>query len=175
MNRLRITPLNYFLSSVVMAWGILPPALVHSHEAGGDTRHQHNQQTVAQVDDHGHCHEGESHEHHPPVAADMSLLGGLVSHLHWDFLGIDLSMPLPAEDQRGDRIGEQDQVLVRLTEEMPRLCQGNNLFVALQTPILEAKLDCAAMEAVPSLPPGLSAAIPLCDAARFERSGVLLS
>jgi hypothetical protein len=177
MIRLKITPLNYLLSSFVMAWGILPPALIHSHEGGGDTGHQHDEQTVAValVDDHGHSHDGQSHELQAPVAADVSLLGSLVSHLHWDFLGIDLSIPLPAEDQRGDRVGEQDQVLVRLTEEMPRLSHGVNLLLALQATILEAKLDCVATRAAPSLPPGLTASIPLCDAARFERSGVLLS
>lgn len=175
MNRLRITPLNYFLSSLVMAWGILPPAFIHSHEGGGDTGHQHDERTVAVVDEHGHSHDGPFHEHHPPVASDTSLLGGLVSHLHWDFLGIDLSMPLPAEDQRGDRVGEQDQVLIRLTEEMPRPSRDANLLVAFPATLSEAKLDCAAAEASPSLPPGFTAAIPLCDAARFERSGVLLS
>ena len=84
-------------------------------------------------------------------------------------------MPLPAEDQRGDRVGEQDQVLVRLIEEMPRLSQGVNVLVALQATLSEAKVECAATEVAPSMPPGLTAAIPLCDAARFERSGVLLS
>ena len=176
MNRLRITPLNYLLSSVVMAWGIFPPALVHSHEGGGDTKHRHEGQTATceVVEGHGHSHDGE-HGDQRRVVADGSLLGSLVSHLHWEFLGVGVSIPAPAEDHREDRLGDQDQVLIRLSDEMPKLGHADNWLSAYQMSMAQAKLDCAAVETTPSRPCGVSASIPLCDRARFERSGVLLS
>lgn len=179
MNRLRITPLNYLLSSFVVAWGILPPALIHSHEGGGDTEHRHEgrKAAVESAEDHGHVHDAKSTEHgdHPQKSDHATLLGSLVAHLHWDFLGVDLSIPVPAEDGGRDRAGEQEQVLIRLTDESPILGSSSDSLAASHMPLLQARLDCVAAETPPSRPVGVIASIPLCDSARFERSGVLLS
>jgi len=179
MNRLRITRLNYLLSSFVMAWGILPPALIHSHEGGGDTDHRHASRTVAveSAEDHGHVHDAESAEHgdYSQKSNQATLLGSLVAHLHWDFLGVDLSIPVPAEDGGRDRAGEQEQVLIRLTDELPMLAGASDSLAVSHMPLLQARLDCVSAEESPSRPVGVIASIPLCDSARFERSGVLLS
>ena len=178
MNRLRITPLNYLLSSFVMAWGILPPALIHSHAGGGDTGHRHEGRPapVEVVDHHDHSHDGQSREHgNQPRLLDDRLFGSLVSHLHWGFLGAGVSIPVPAEDHREDRLGEQDQVLIRLTNEIPILGHADNWLSAHPMSMAHAKLDCAVVETTPSRPCGVTTSIPLCDRARFERSGVLLS
>ena len=164
---------NLLLSALVLAWGVVPPAVRHSHEGGADVNHRHE---VAAH--HGHEHHGHSHDEdwHPGGAkVSASVLRGLVVHLHWSFLGLDFSVPLSDDEQSKDGRQAATPAVVRLVDfaPAPTLDTGHSLSIA---PVIVAlsSLEAALVQA-PSLA-GFERrqSAPLCDRARRERSGVLL-
>ena len=69
-----------------------------------------------------------------------------------------------------------ESVMVRLVDDLPTINQGEQRCVAADLPVspeLVARVVCL----MPSPPRWINpiASLPLCDSARFERSGVLLA
>jgi hypothetical protein len=160
-----------------MAWGVLPPALRHTHEGGGEKDHRHFA-VAGQGEEHGHYHDRDAghhgHEHEsvaaPPVLADA------VVHLHWEIFGFGFSMPAPDQSEHGDNGNGLEPALVRLADELPTV-NANGGSPARASPLSppELALDLVPVTTSPSRPPNLITSIPLCDSARLERSGVLLA
>lgn len=177
MNRLRTKLLNYVLSSLVMAWGMLPPALVHAHEGGDQAGHRHAA-PADQADEHSHRDglQGCQHSHHDEGIRVSPELAGLVAHVHWEMFGVDVSWPVPDKGNHDRSGSDAEPVLVRLaTEPLPvsvTSAAHNGLIVAAA---LQPALDVVRPASAPSRAPNLVAALPLCDSARLKRSGVLLA
>ncbi len=177
MNRLRTTLLNYLLSSLVMAWGMLPPALVHAHEGGDQTGHRHVA-PAGMGDEHTH-HDGAcgcQHSHHEDGFQVSPELGGLVAHAHWELFGVDFSWPVPDEGNHEGSSRGVEPVLVRLANEpLPVMVTSVAQSGLIGAAALQPALDIVHSASAPSRATNPVAALPLCDSARLERSGVLLA
>ncbi len=168
--------MNLLLSALVLAWGIVPPGVQHTHSVGSDTHHQHDDcQEVAHHTSHNHDSDDEHHEHGP--VPEASLLTDFVVHVHWQFLGMEFSMPVPEEPVEGNDDGDTvPPAIVRVMSEVVPATQagpsvGRLFLAAICTPSADVVWS---LEPIPR-PPNLVTSIPLCDSARLERSGVLLA
>jgi hypothetical protein len=175
-NRFRRKTLNLLLSALVLAWGILPPGVQHAHAGGSDATHRHDDcHEVAHHASHNYESDYEHHDH--ATISDVSLLVDYVLHLHWQFLGVEFSMPVPEEPADGnDDEGTVPPAIVRVMNEQVLTTQagpsfGRVLLVGIYTPSADLVRN---SEPVPC-PPNLVTSIPLCDSARLERSRVLLA
>ncbi|MHB0957237.1 MAG: hypothetical protein ACYC0X_24435 [Pirellulaceae bacterium] len=164
--------LSFVLSSVVVAWGTCPPAMRHAHEGGEDTSHDH----VAAVDhgEHGHAHPSEIPQQGAGGTA-TSTMDECVVHLHWVLWGFHFSLPVSPDTGDPDQLASFDSEMVRLVDDLPTFRQGEQRGVTADLPVspeLVARVVCL----MPSPPRWINsiASLPLCDRARFERSGVLL-
>lgn len=154
----------------------MPPAMGHAH-AGGDRPHEH-----AHADDHdGHRHAGET-EHAAILAVGWSSAGaGRFAHLHFAWLGFEVTFAWPVGSSATGE-GQPEHIVVRLLDSAAQ----NNGPVDVQSPLTAVSfvdfVHDAGHLAAPSLAGFLRALVAsappttlLCDAARHERSGVLLS
>lgn len=172
------------LIAVMAMPAVSSPALRHSH-ADGDKSHRHD---VASVEDHGHSqssrHSHRKHSHrkhgqtpkhaHEDRANPSAQLP--VEHLHVFWWGFQSSLPLSAPD-RSDSPSPStstEQWVPLISEiSLPDDAQDRVQFLAVDlftptelTPRLPARSEVR--------PPHESAVALLCDAARRERSGVLV-
>ena len=174
-QRFSATPTNLLLSTLVLAWGIVPSAIRHGHEGGEDTNHRH--EAVANHgrdhDDRGHSSDADSQ----PAGSEVSpaVLRSLVVHLHWSLFGVDFSVPVSEDDQPDDGSNAAEPAVVRLVDSVPTPAIENdrspsNSLVTASQP----GLDSAVVPTSSLTTPSLTQSAPLCDRARHERSGVLL-
>jgi len=168
--------LSLLLAALVLAWGTVPPGVQHAHGGGSDGNHRHDGcHEVAHHGAHDYDFDDEHHEH--GTLAEVSLLADYVLHLHWQFLGVEFSLPVPEEPADGnDDEGTVPPAVVRLVNEIVLATQarpsfGRVLLAAVCAPSTDVVRS---LEPIP-LPPNLVTSIPLCDSARLERSGVLLA
>ena len=185
-NRFLQKVMNLLLSAMVLAWGIVLPGVQHVHAGGSDPAHGHDDcHEVVDYNSHNHDsgdHEAGDHEtdvehHEHSTALDVSLLVDYVLHLHWELLGVEFSMPMPEAPVESDDNGNTaPPAIVRVigdivpaTPSSPSL--GRVLLAAICTPSADVVWS---LEPIPC-PRNLVTSIPLCDSARFERSGVLLA
>ncbi len=174
--RFRRKTLNLLLSALVLAWGIVPPGVQHSHAGGGDTTHRHGDcHEVAQHGSHDHDCDDEHHEN--ATVPDVSLSADYVLHLHWRLFGMEFSMPAPEQPaDGGDDEGTAPPAIVRAAHDTVLTAQagpsfGRMLLAASRTPSADMVWSLQPIRR----PPNLITSIPLCDSARLERSGVLLA
>ena len=166
---------NLLLSALVLAWGIVPPAIRHGHEGGEDSSHRHD--AVAY---HGHDHDDRGYfadEAWRPAESEVSpaVLRGLVVHLHWSLLGVDCSVPVSEDDQPRDVSNAAEPVVVRLVDSVPTpVLENNGSSSSPSVAVSQPGLDSPVVQTVSLATPGLAQSAPLCDRARHERSGVLL-
>lgn len=180
-DRFRQKMMSLLLSVLVLALEVVPPGVEHAHAGGGDSSHRHGKCQEAAHHDlhsfHSHApHSGEKHHEYETVS-DESLLADLVSHLHWQFFGVDFSMPI-SENPTGGTDDEEDvsSAYLCVVREIMPVIQIDTSFDRM----LLAACMLNVVEVVWSQDPiprrlDLVTAIPLCDSARFKRSGVLLS
>lgn len=164
---------NLLLSASVLMWGMVPPAIRHSHEGGTDPEHRHD--AVAEYgQEHGGHHDGADHRHEEWRLSVSVALRAFAVHLHWDLFGVDFSMPASQDGEQDTRAFRS--ALIRLVDELPTLIPGgrDSQSVPWVAPAAPAP-DLVAVPTSPSRPPNLVASMPLCDRARRERSGVLLA
>ncbi len=165
--------LSFMLSSIVVAWGICPPAMRHAHEGGGDTSHRHVAATDPHEHDHPHQSELPQHEAWVDTSATM---GECAVHLHWVLLGFDFALPASPDTHDPDHLVSFESVMVRLVDDLPTISQVEQRCEAadvLVSPALVARVVCLTPSPARWINP--IASLPLCDSARFERSGVLLA
>ncbi len=167
------------LIAVMALPAVSSPALRHSH-ADGDKSHRHD---VASVEDHVHS-QSSRHSHRtdtktPKHAREDRANPSAqlpVEHLHVFWLGFESSLPLSAPD-RSDSPSPStstEQWVPLISEiSLPDDTQDRVQFLAVDlftptelTPRLPARSEVR--------PPHESAVALLCDAARRERSGVLV-
>ena len=168
--------MSLLLSALVLGWGFLPPGVQHAHAGGNDSTHRHSDcHEVAHHD--SHDHDSNSRNHYHETLPDTSLVVGSLVHLHWQFLGIEFSMPAPKQPANGG--DDQDTptlaVVQVINEAVPNIQLGPSLGRVFLAAACSLSTDVVRdLEPVPRSP-NLVTSTPLCDSARFERSGVLLA
>jgi hypothetical protein len=175
-------PIALLLAALTLASGLLPPALGHAHD-GGDRSHRHDHDQAHHdhrhaSPDHVDAHDDGHAEHHRASAPAGPAVGRLATaHLHIDLGAFGLTIPSPSGSPEGPgrpapagpAIGAADD------ETIPARIDASRF--AMPWP---GSLAIARVDAAPALPSVLRFAAsrgtspPLCDAARHERSGVLL-
>jgi hypothetical protein len=166
---------NLLLSALVLAWGIVPPAIRHGHEGGEEANHSHEAVAHHEHDHDGHQHPG--HEDSQPAGAVVSpgAFRGLVVHLHWSLFGVDFSVPVSQNEPPEDGSNNAEPALVRLVDSVPSPVLGNSSFAGdSSAAAAQAGLDSAVAPTSLLTTGKLTQSAPLCDRARHERSGVLL-
>jgi len=170
--------MSLLLSALLLAWGLVPPGFQHAHSGGSDFTHRHdNGREVAHSGSHGHDSDDQHHEH--AALPDVSLFADYADyalHLHWQLLGVEFSMPVSEKPVDGNDEGTAPPAFVRVMNEVFPVGQagpsfGRVLLSAICTPSADVVRS---LEPVPRSP-NFVTSIPLCDSARLERSGVLLS
>ena len=159
------------LIAVMALPAVSSPALRHRHE-DGDLSHEHD---VASAERHSHGAEATTAKHsHEELSGHSAQLP--IEHLHVFWFGIQTSMPLSAPDQSESPrpIASAEQWVPLISEiSLPDAAQDGSTMLAvdLLTPTgLTSRLPARSEVR----PPHESAVALLCDAARRERSGVLV-
>ncbi len=174
-NRLGQKTLSLSLSALVLAWGSALPGVWHAHPGGRDSTHRHDQgRELAHYGSHNHDSGGDYRA--CAIVPDVSLLADFVAHLHWQWLGIDFSVPIQDEPSDGSHGDTVPPAIVRAINEIVPAIQTAPSFGRVLLAVVGAPSADVVSNLTPILrPPNLITSIPLCDAARFERSGVLLA
>lgn len=175
---------NLLLSALVLMATVTPPAVRHLHPVatGSHWHHDHGDHSHAahQADHRQACDSAGQHDQHAvsrhPMAADVAVENGLW-HLHLVLLGIELTLPdrFPEKhDRRSQPSGEV--VLLRASEDLPppQTSRSTPSNLLASEPLPSSLGDAAPLQAISPISPQVASA-PLCDRARFERSGVLLA
>ncbi len=158
------------LLAMATAWGTCPPAVRHAHEGGGDASHRHSR---IQHDEHGHSHDTRT-DNRVELSNTRSAVGDCGDHLHWVLLGFGLTLPATPNSQVPQEPFAFEPVLVRLVEDLASPAAGQTHDWAADLANTSASLPglvCVVSAPLRWVSP--FAALPLCDSARFERSGVL--
>jgi hypothetical protein len=151
---------NALMAATVLAWSVAPPPIQHRHEEGADLSHHHD-----------------GGEPHLAVYAPH-VIGGEVSHLHIEWLGLRLTLPddgVPTK--KGEDRGTSKLLFVQASRaSVAQVCSPGGLGTSLT--VLSLKTTDADVGA--SSPTVLNSLLrltphPLCDRARHERSGVQLA
>ncbi|MBI1903704.1 MAG: hypothetical protein HYS13_21585 [Planctomycetia bacterium] len=176
------------ITAAMLVTGVIPPAVRHAH-ADGEKPHDHSTSPVV----HSHGHHRHVHHHHDHSArhhhryhddamtATTVSVRGVTEHWHLRLFGWDLTLPVQDRENSQRHPLDDGNRLAALV----RLPQGD---AVLASPTLVASmlhLDAMApgeflnADACNGLRgsahrPRLLASLPLCDAARHERSGVQL-
>ena len=115
--------------------------------------------------------------HSHQVEPDRETLPGHKLHVHLRFFGFDLTIPdsSDGDSDRGTRLVDEAGTLVRIVDDpLPDHGRAMDWFgelaLAIQLPCIG---DVPTPVPILALPPPVTSP-PLCDAARHERSGVLL-
>ena len=161
------------LCTLLVAWEICPPAMRHAHEGGSDTGHRHA--AAADPHQHSHSHQADLSPHSSRVDASTTI-GECAVHLHWGLMGIGFSLPVSPTPHDPDRLFGFEPVMVRLVDDLPTINPGVQWRDVADLPA-SPKLLSGNRRLMPSPPRWINsiASLPLCDRARFERSGVLLA
>ena len=165
--------LNVMLLAITSVWGTCSPAMRHAHEGGGSSH-----------DSHPRVHHHSHHEHrdasktrtacpwgHDDARANAS---DCAEHLHWVLLGFDLTLPVNQNGQDRERSSGSEPTIVRLVEEpVAVLVAAWQNSAADQAGVWACVPGAGAVVSASLRWVNPIAALPLCDSARFERSGVL--
>lgn len=166
------TPLRFLLAAAMLVWGAVPPPVCHAHEGGVDSGHRHSG-FAAHHDIH---HALPDPTHHGAMTLDASTLDGdgLVTHHHYQLLGLEFQLPCDGEDCDEDETSEP--LLIGGTRGSSAISAGGDRFSGQHlcgSP--QASVQCAVVAALPIHFPRVIASLPLCDSARLERTGVRLA
>ena len=165
--------MKYLLSLLVMAWGILPPALRHAHEDGDDPSHRHAAHAEISEPHDGHHHpQADDHGYDEAVDGTPALARDWVVHVHWTLLGFDFSLPTPDDGDEPDDRRATEAVLVRLVDDLPTVSLQGDCSAALDSIALReptAPVVCPTLG--PSRPSNPISSLPLCDSAQLRAIG----
>jgi hypothetical protein len=106
----------------------------------------------------------------------MARIGDNAVHLHWAILGFDFAMPAAPGSPDPSRPGDSEPVVVQVADNSPSILVSGESGGTVERPVDEGPF----VAVCEPIPPGFLrtnsvAALPLCERARRERSGVLLA
>lgn len=165
--------MTLLISALVLTWGTVPPGVQHAHTGGNDSSHQHGDRHD-EPSHASHCHGSNGSHDERAIVSGVSLLSDFVVHLHLQWLGIEFSMPVSErpDDGRDDPDIVPTAIVGSANRTLPAVPSfGRLLSVVIGMPSHDVVQDLALL----SRGPDFTGSIPLCDSARFERSGVLLA
>lgn len=172
----------------MLASALVPPALCHSHE-GGDQYHSHNAREHQPADSH-HRDAGRGHsplDHHGTSAPESKRFSKETSvstaHIHFAILGFAFSLPSPhGQGLRAPLLpldsGGDDFEVVRLTDDtltLPRVDLNSAVDVSIAYFLTVDDASESEIEFALQTRGRAACRVRLCDVARLERSGVLLT
>lgn len=167
------TGLTLLLSATVFLGSVMPPAVQHAH-GGVDQAHNHKATPTAHTHSHPHRH---SHPHQSKPQKKLATLPTWHRHITlfgWDFHLASSDSPNGSSPRSCD-LNDQIETLVRLFETNFVVASAPSFdWVNIGLPLV---MGCAAIEydgVISSFDRHVRASLPLCDAARGERSGVLV-
>ena len=165
--------MTLLISALVLTWGTVPPGVQHAHTGGNDSSHQHSDRQD-EPSHATHCHGSNGSHDERGIVSGVSLLSDFVVHLHVQWLGIDFSMPVSGDpdDGRDDPDMVPAAIVCSANRTLPAVPSFGRLLSAV---IGIPSHDVVQSPALLSRGPNFTGSIPLCDSARFERSGVLLA
>lgn len=175
---------SLLLTAAMLSGTANPVAMRHSH-SGGERPHRHADDRAEQVHrrDHHHHHGHHRHGHdagHVPHESGGSAPEHLQSnteHLHLVWFGIEFTWPRPLGNSQEDEPAERSVAFIRLnSNEATISSQPGNSIESLARPshFRGSLVANGATDAI-STPTDVPARTLLCDIARRERSGVLLT
>lgn len=163
--------IRVLLAAAVLSTGVSQsPALRHCH-AGGDRPHHH-----ASVLIHGDEEFAPRRCSHDAV--ETAAVIEAVPHVHLAFLGIEITLPMPAEeDDSHSPVQERAPLLIRVDGNLPQIAPDGCPFVEMTATALPLAPDhVIGMAYRRGMHSQLWRHLPaLCDTARHERSGVQLA
>lgn len=180
------TSLTILLALTVLTGSVTPPAYAHSHPSG-DRPHGHGDGKEHVDHDHSHSHHhhhgtGHHHHHHQVGQSQTSessqSFGDSDRHWHISLVFFDLTLPtLPMPNGESGEDGKQPAVVARLVD-LSRIA-----LIQFDSSLWSAAIDAAAVDSTEAVVANLArirrhsppTRILLCDSARRERSGVLLT
>jgi hypothetical protein len=167
------------ISTAVLVWTTLPPAIVHSHSDGDDPAHRHEVR-ITHHDHHHHHHNldhASDHVHARPAASDCAESRSFAVHCHWQLLGFWFALPF--SNERGDREEERGTAKVAIVDLADDDGVASPTGIALTQwvcqPSPAASPGFVPLVSMPRGPQRQTSSTPLCDSARLQRSGVLLA
>ncbi|MDC0934824.1 hypothetical protein OAS39_00965 [Pirellulales bacterium] len=165
---------SVLLTALMLAGSVGAHAFGHAH-VGGDEFHSHADGAIVVHDCGSHrCAYCNDHQEQHRCTGDYPLAAASVSHTHLTLFGFDFSIP-PAGDSDDDHDNPLSTTFVGLSDDCPIVLVARSLDIdLLRALLLTASVGdlVASPTATFAMPQAPSA--PLCDSARFERSGVLL-
>lgn len=166
--------MTWILTALLLVNGIGTHGFHHAH-ARGEESHSHASKGVEApkhaAPGHSHCDHHRGEQSHGNVC---DLAAGAILHTHISLFGIDLSIP-HSDDSRDDDEENHSSVFVRTHDNCANLLVARSLDIDhLRTLALIATCRDAVGNPVAALTLPQVLSTPLCDSARFERSGVLL-
>ncbi len=175
---MRISPhqklISWLLAALLLVNGIGAQGFNHAHAEGNESHSHANDGMVAHV-----CgvHRNSHHGDHPteqPHHGDGDLTPTRVLHTHLSLFGLVFSIPDSEDTHDADEVSQSSSFL-RLNDQRNVLLVDRYLDMEfLRTLTLAATFGDAVANHVAVLTSSQVASTPLCDSARFERTGVLL-
>ena len=171
-------PICLLLVATTLATGLLPPALGHAHPDGDRLhRHGHGHDHHHAGPVHGDAHHDHHHEHHRASIPSGPAFGRpATAHFHIDLGAFGLIVPTSPGPPGPGRPAPGDLAIRAAADEaIAARVDATRLVAPWSAPFAVAWVDAPTPlpPARSATPPGTSP--PLCDAARHERSGVLLT
>lgn len=180
-KRLPKASLSLLLAATVLAAGIVPPAVEHGHEGGSDLSHRHDSRLTVHHEQSGQIAEGADVGHAHPRGHVATLTGTIIversTHLHVSCLGFRLTLPdSEAPDNHSHHHAPCHMAYVRAGRDLTSPSQsGYGINGALTLSFQPVLPDIAAISRDFRCSFHPVATSVLCDRARHERSGVLLT
>ena len=170
--------ISVVLAGILLAASIAPPGIRHTHSVAESDGIHHQHKDGQQFAGHGHSHHNDEQRR---VSAwqetGTQISGSPTRHLHFYFLGLELTLPDSTPEEGDDNSLRKTEVLAVAQGHKLQLFQTTSSDPTLPNPVLSTHSTApssAPMQTIVLRTPPVSSA-PLCDTARFERSGVLLA
>ena len=180
MGRLFHNLTTVSLVAAVLGGSLLSPGVRHAHSQG-DVAHSHVAEAASHESHHGHLH-GKSHTHHSDHSLESDShsrkeLTDLVGHWHISLLGIEFTIPQDGVPGEPFPQCEGELVVLRLTPDVTlsfAVALTDLVDLSSETTVFDDRSDVEPAGSVIALVLPVDRIL-LCDSARCERSGVLLT
>lgn len=179
MNHQRYrTSLALLLAAAMLFGSMTPPIVRHAH-AKGDRQHDHRateSSAHGHGPHHGHSHShGHAHSHHHPHNTGSRAAEESTSHLHLTLFGFVWTLPQDADAPFEEDCNPSNRpAFIHWIDDDFTVTSATTFDFRSNCLPLDASIDCELHHCpqCSEIAQTMLASLPLCDAARLERSGV---